>query len=971
MKYYFKKFSKVKISEKSDSYVWLLYFIYCALIDSEHSQKALWDCLKSEINEFKFGNRSISKIKKAATYILRENGESSTVKNLLTTSSKIQSIQIKNFRGFGSEFNDEDKGVRITFNENNTIFYGPNGSGKSSLCDALEFGLTGDVREAVRRNRKVKDYIKRLGVSNKPDVSIFFTNSELNATSISSEQKNYYSQAFIEKNRIHEFTHFGSKDTGVKKEHILSILIGMDDLSELSKSFVQSPSFKTNLEGFKRRIIADKIEGLNTENTRNITLRTSFLNAIAESGKSAKALVEKEDVTLKDLEDELTRLTKSIESKNREIVELSTINLRQHDDDKLKESTSLIEKQLITLKKLREEINNAKVDISFSKLYSAVIELTQTIDEKCPVCDTPLKQTSVNPIEKASEELKSLENVKTLEEQLITGIKEVNDELDIIKIFHNDFLINLKNYPVLIEKIPNKLPLKLVEIEFDLNHETVISDGYEAYKSSIDYLGDYFSLVKDIISKQSTIEKTIEGLNSEITSLNNRKTKCETIRSSWQNSLERLEEIKPDMESYNSRLKELEKLKIEEDKYNSLIDELISVYPNFYKDFQSFKDGEFKTRFGKLESEIAVFYTQINQHDENHELIEKFYINNTGSDYKIEFKLKGVDKKEDASIKFSEGHLRSLGLSILLANAKINELPFIIFDDVVNAIDSDHRSNIIQMMVKDDYLNKIQQIVSTHDRLYWERFSLENQNFNYDSYVLKNTNSGVVHYHYKLSFKEKIQQALKFFDIRQALLYCRIWFETIAKQFCMENNIELKGQLKPNNFNVSIAPTLGAVYRVLKEKLGENSNLQILHQDEINYKGINQEAHSFDEYNFNFIHSRTSLEVEKIFKAVIGLQSDIEFLKHHEAILGKLLEAYTLSLQKVQTLNPRMRLEVQLEILKRYDDNKLELLGFTERMQSLGINEKLVEKSRKLINQLFVFEIISQLEKSKLKHADS
>ena len=75
---------------------------------------------------------------------------------------------------------------------------------------------------------------------------------------------------------------------------------------------------------------------------------------------------------------------------------------------------------------------------------------------------------------------------------------------------------------------------------------------------------------------------------------------------------------------------------------------------------------------------------------------------------------------------FSEGHLRSLGLSILLANAKINNLPFVIFDDVVNAIDSDHRANIIEMMVKDPYFENTQQIISTHDRLYWERFSIEN-----------------------------------------------------------------------------------------------------------------------------------------------------------------------------------------------------------------------------------------------------
>ncbi len=406
---------------------------------------------------------------------------------------------------------------------------------------------------------------------------------------------------------------------------------------------------------------------------------------------------------------------------------------------------------------------------------------------------------------------------------------------------------------------------------------------------------------------------------------------------------------------------------ISEEKYNSFIDSLIAIYPTFYNQLQTFKDTEFQTRFGKLEAEIAGFYRQINKNDSDHEKVELFRINNTASDYKIEFKIIGSSVLEDASIKFSEGHLRSLGLSILLANAKINNLPFIIFDDVVNAIDSDHRANIIEMMVNDSYLKETQQIISTHDRLYWERFSIENQRIPFCSYILKCTKEGVVHYHYNLSFKDKIQHALDHFDIRQALLYSRIWFETIAKQFCMENNIELKGTLKPNEFHVSIEPSLGSIYRVLQEKLSGNEHLQLLHKDEINYKGINQEHHSFDEYNFNFIHSRTSNEVQIIFDAVKGLDDDIRLMKDPDSTFNSLLDSLKYYMKKIRSLNPNMPVNIQIQIIEKYNSILKNLSEYPDSLRKLKINETIIKPKEDVIKKILIANIIAALEKNKSK----
>jgi len=230
---------------------------------------------------------------------------------------------------------------------------------------------------------------------------------------------------------------------------------------------------------------------------------------------------------------------------------------------------------------------------------------------------------------------------------------------------------------------------------------------------------------------------------------------------------------------------------------------------------------------------------------------------------------------------------------------------------------------------------------------------------------LKCTKQGVLHYHYNLSYNEKIQHALDHFDIRQALLYSRIWFETIAKQFCMENNIELSGTLKKNEFHVSIEPSLGAIYRELFAKLIDNEHLQVLHQDEINYKGINQEHHSFDEYNFNFIHSRTSHEVQKIFDAVKGLDDDIQFLKNHDTILNNLVKTHKVSDAKLKTINAKMPIDIQTGIIERHNDILKQLTEFPSKMTKLKIDSAAVLLSEGRIKKVLIGNMFSALMKYK------
>lgn len=315
--------------------------------------------------------------------------------------------------------------------------------------------------------------------------------------------------------------------------------------------------------------------------------------------------------------------------------------------------------------------------------------------------------------------------------------------------------------------------------------------------------------------------------------------------------------------------------------YNQLLKDLEVEYRTLYRDLLDYKLELEKARITGIEAKAAEYYRAINNHDDDHEQIETLSFEKLAESYRI--KITNVDGSLlDAFAVLSEGHLRALGLSILLAMAEKNNFPLIVFDDVVNAIDTDHRSNIIDLFFSDAYLRRIQMVVTTHDRLFWERFCIiadrHPQCDQHTSHVLSYTNKGVVVIDHAGGFQKKVHVALSVFDVRQALLYCRIWFESMVLEFCIENSVKVtanfnKSQLKKNMYlQVSLEHTFTLVEPFIDYDL---SHFNFIKNDLVNWGGQNQEHHAFDEGSLNFVHSKTSSEVLRIYDAIRFLECQL------------------------------------------------------------------------------------------------
>ena len=107
-------------------------------------------------------------------------------------------------------------------------------------------------------------------------------------------------------------------------------------------------------------------------------------------------------------------------------------------------------------------------------------------------------------------------------------------------------------------------------------------------------------------------------------------------------------------------------------------------------------------------------YNEFNRNDLEPDKLAALHLPLTG-EQKIEISFRGnPGVRVDALHILSEGHIRCLGLAILLAKAQSIQSPLIVFDDAINAIDHDHRSGIRETIFESDHFAETQLIVTCH-----------------------------------------------------------------------------------------------------------------------------------------------------------------------------------------------------------------------------------------------------------------
>lgn len=871
MSQYLLSFAKQNLEGRTDAYLVLLWCMYQA----NQSKGRYSDHIKAHITAEadQLLGRNYQRIATRFKKVLDSKPELDRIPP--SGLGTLDYLRVKNFRGFG-EFGPDDTGTFIRFSKLKNIFYAPNGGGKSSLCEALEIGTTGDIKEAARRKTKVNQYIARGAV--KPKLMLMGTDKLPVQRSIS------WSGCFIDRNRLQEFSLLGSKDTGSAESDVLATLFGLEELQDVISRFVRPESF--SLKAFLR---VDQVEALDALECTRVNLghlrRKHRADLQASISESCRLLGLKADQDF-DVRPKVLRLRDTVEMHIRGAERLRAAKVPFAIPLKQVKRICAIAKRLLHR---RADIEKVFLQRASDVNYRAVFEALEAIEqlqvaETCPACLTPLERVVVNPFERAREQIKALGELDFLKQsrqrndarialwasKVATGISSLKGNED--------------------AEVP--CPLKMDELEAVLAKFHAATDRSDVASFVLD------SFLKLCAGSEDQIEVYLRGCEHKRREVGQAEARAARLEARVAKLKELDELLKQEFDSKklakrefkiaNDQMAELIKQKaallndaVDNIHFNQLLKDLEAEYRTLYRDLQDYKLELEKARITGIEAKAAEYYREINNHDDDHEQIASLSFDRQADSYRIKI-IKVDGSLLDAFAVLSEGHLRALGLSILLAMAEKNNFPLIVFDDVVNAIDTEHRSNIIDLFFSDAYLRRIQMVVTTHDRLFWERFCIiadrHPQCDQHTSHVLSYTNKGIVVIDHAGGFQKKVYVALSVFDVRQALLYCRIWFESMVLEFCIENGVTVtanfnKSQLKKSMYlQVSLEHTFSLVEPFIDYDL---SYFNFIKNDLVNWGGQNQEHHAFDEGSLNFVHSKTSSEVLRIYDAIRFLECQL------------------------------------------------------------------------------------------------
>ncbi|QKJ37653.1 ATP-binding protein [Pseudomonas sp. MPDS] len=863
--------------------------------------------------------------------------------------SPIDYLRVKNFRGFG-EFGADDKGTTLRFSKLKNIFYAPNGGGKSSLCEALEIGATGTIKEALRRKTKVKQYIAR--DSNRPVLTLMGTNNSKVTQSLT------WSSCFIDRNRLQEFSLLGSKDTGSAEGDVVATLFGLEELQEVISRFVRPESFV--LKDYRRADRAEELAGLER-------IRSEFALQRRKHGADIRSCVAKVCQLLGLRTDQVydvpfrtRRLSKLTELRIRKVERLRVAQVPVVFAFRQAMRIRAIAERLLSRKEsIDAEFIKRASDVNYHAIYLALQGVeSDSSDNHCPACLTPLDRVSENPFKHARHQLQELSTL----EQLRHSKRRNETRIARLAAAIATAVAAVKSNSQ--AGVPCDVPMEVLNVELDSFHSA--TDRAEIGASVLGLFVTVFT------NQASAIEAYLYACHvkyKEVTQAEVQATRLESEAAGLKQMRETLEQLfnqkralEKGFEVINEKMWDISRKRealledaTDNSHFNHLLHNLEAEYANLYRDLQGFKLELEKSRITGIENKAAEYYRSINNHDEEHEQIQSLNFEKDGDAYRI--KITDVNGFTlDAFTVLSEGHLRALGLSLLLAMAQKNNFPLIVFDDVVNAIDSDHRSNIIDLFFDDPYLSRVQMVVTTHDRLFWERFCIiADRHAHADeivSNVLTYTNKGIVVIDYSAGFQKKVHVALSVFDVRQALVYCRIWFESIVLEFCIEKGLSITaqfGRLSVKN-NMFLQVSLEKTFTLIEPHINYDlTHFNLIKSDLVNWRGQNQEHHAFDEGSLNFVHSKTSKEIVRIYDAIRMLECQLFTARKKESgqkFLAELNAKIEWSRKKMPGFAkapPAVQQERQaaLEALEKRAAELEEELNFIERcLESIGSRDQ-------------------------------
>lgn len=618
---------------------------------------------------------------------------------------RLSSMKVEKFRGFGTP-------VNFSFAKQYTLFHGTNGSGKTSFCEALEYSMLGTIEEASARNISVDKYILHAGHKKAvpPALECIFTDGSKGKCV---PDLAAYRFAFIEKNRIEAFSHMGATTAKNQTERIAA-LFGLSEFQEYVSGFTGSlddrylklKSDANETYRKKKESVDLKKEQIEAAKKQLEPTRKALEEAIKSINNPSITDSEAAKKYLSDPETGRIPAASKVAAENAMplISEETIVELQKEIAMVLASKETITEKASIILGNVES--------VNLLALYNSLIELQETWAEGvCPACHTPLESVTDNPFEFAKEAISSFAKIEEAKKTIAGEAKKSVGSIQRIK-----SMLQRSN----LQRIFPMLDIAEIE-RIDVNREnfesldSIALQAYEIIKNIGDFLDKEATTEKvEAYNKKAKAnnekyDKEVEKLQKLLTSITEKAAAVNAV----ENSISSLSE------NFSEEEGELTKLKDAAEKEGKTISfnvQMVKAYDSIVQSLSEYAERLPLEMATDLAEKAVSFYNVINSDDASFELIESLKLPVASNDKIIVSMCDGTE--QDAMLLLSEGHVKILGLSILLAKAVQMNMPFLIFDDIVNAIDDDHRDGVAKLLIESPEFKDTQMILTCHGEIF-------------------------------------------------------------------------------------------------------------------------------------------------------------------------------------------------------------------------------------------------------------
>ncbi len=630
---------------------------------------------------------------------------------------RLTKVEVEHFRGFSDKHTFE-------FKNPYTFVYGPNGTGKSSLCEALEYGLLASIHEADSKRIPVSDYIRNATSRRSAKPVLYGDTAKEKGIEVNADPRSF-EFCFIEKNRIDGFARVAA-NTPVAQQARLAALFGLEEFNTFATQFNDSlDTYLADLVGKKGRDLAER--------EKVLAGHKATLEGLPEKAQAAEtqgAVLLSKYLECKGLEEIKAVLTGpegnggKQKANNTEIGRLQ--NLKTATDPGTDVILASADELLLLIKEKAESeafLKQYKDQLSLRDLYAAIQGNREKFENECPACASELYRDGrlvvpVDPYSNAEEKLKHFDAALRIEER----IKEIRDALDL---GWRDLLSTIAKLPASATAVGFA---KAPEVGSFSSEASDAKDaaGIETFLRAMAAMRELLQELKDAtathnvkVEQSKAAIKKLEDANLAITKDLEEIVAISTLVAANANSEK---EATQAIEKFNQENEDLIR-EAEAEKPGVARSWSYSIaYDSLRKKLQAYNAGLPLALAADLNEKTLKFYNEINKNDHPSDRLKSLRLPTAaGERVEIEFE---IGDKCDALQVLSEGHIRCLGLAILLAKITRDRLPFLIFDDVVNSIDDEHRGAIIDLILNPDEVGKRQLIVTTHGEDFVKR--LEN-----------------------------------------------------------------------------------------------------------------------------------------------------------------------------------------------------------------------------------------------------